>query len=130
MFFFVSVYLSDETHLFIISADASLLKPLPPKHSSMMHLLAFEPITGAVGLYVLEHACKARPNRMIPRARVLFRRMSEVLLDTAVNEAAEPLLDRVVNRTDVYVLATLAVALVLWRHYAVLRMLVSRHTEK
>jgi len=50
--------------------------------------------------------------------------------DTAVNEAAEPLLDGVVNLVDVHVIATLVVALVLWRHHTRLRTLLSPRTQE
>ena len=96
----------------------------------MLQWLAFEPITGAIGLYVLEKACRSRPSRFIPHARYMFRRVSEVLTDTAVNEAAEPLLDGVVNAADLYFLATLIVALVLWRHREILRSALFRRTGK
>ena len=96
----------------------------------MLQWLAFEPITGAIGLYVLENACRSRPSRFIPHARFMFRRVSEVLTDTAVNEAAEPLLDGVVNLVDVHVIATLVVALVLWRHHTRLRTLLSPRTQE
>ena len=78
-------------------------------------MLAFEPVTGAIGLFILENTCRTRPHRLIPRARVLFRRFGDVFQDAAVNEAAEPLLDRVVNAVDPRVVLVLAMFLVLHR---------------
>jgi hypothetical protein len=90
-------------------------------------MLAFEPMTGAIGMYIVEHACRTRPSHIVPRTQVLFRRVHEVLLDTAVNEAAEPLLDQVVNTMDIHILALLVAALVLWKHHTALLAALSPH---
>ena len=78
-------------------------------------MLAFEPVTGAIGLFLFENTCRTRPHRLIPRARVLFKRFEDVFREVAVNEAAEPLLDRVVNAVDPKTVLVLAVILVLHR---------------
>ena len=86
----------------------------------MMRMLAFEPMTGAIGMYFVEHTCRSRGWRIVPRTHVMLRRVQEVLVDTAVNEAAEPLMDQVVNVMDMHVMGLIVVMLVLWRyHYSI-----------
>ena len=60
-----------------------------------MHaILAFDPISCAVAMSLLEHAaCSLRPSRVCCRAKVWLRRAPETILDAALNEVAEPTLD-------------------------------------
>ena len=72
-------------------------------------------------MYLVEHTCRSRSWRFVPRTHVMLRRVHEVLVDTAVNEAAEPLMDQVVNGMDMHVMGLVVVMLVLWRyHYFIL----------
>jgi hypothetical protein len=57
-------------------------------------MFAFEPMTLALGLALIENAA-VHPRRACCRARLLLRRAPDLLLDGALNEAAEPLLDTV-----------------------------------
>jgi hypothetical protein len=92
-------------------------------------MLAFEPVTSAIGLFLFENTCRTRPHRLIPRARVLFKRFEDVFREVAVNEAAEPLLDRVVNAVDPRAVLVLAMILVLHRIVA-RRVFRSQHTQE
>jgi hypothetical protein len=56
----------------------------------MVTALAFEPITGAVSMFLLEQSWGRAPARIIPRAGVTLRRHRDIFMDVAVNEAAEP----------------------------------------
>jgi hypothetical protein len=87
-----------------------------------MHLLAFEPITGAIGLFLLENTCRTKPHRYLPRARMMFKRFEDIFMDAVVNEAAEPLLDRVVNAVDLKMVLLLA-ALLVFRRIAARRVI-------
>ena len=78
-------------------------------------MLAFEPVTGAIGLYLVEHSCRTRPARLLRSTRTLVRRYEDVLVDAAVNEVAEPLLDQLANAFDLKMVLLLAVILVLQR---------------
>jgi len=91
-------------------------------------MLAFEPVTSAIGFFLLENTCRTKPHRLIPRARVLFRRFEDLFLDSAVNEAAEPLLDSVVNAVDLKVVLVLVVLLIL-RNIATQRAIQSPRTR-
>jgi hypothetical protein len=59
-----------------------------------MLLQAFEPLSGAIMLGMLEHVvCRTRPRALVPRARVWLRRNSELWLDAIGQEMTEPALD-------------------------------------
>lgn len=55
-------------------------------------MLAFEPLTYAMGMALAEHAIR-RPSRVCLHAKLWLRRAPDVLIDNALNEAADPLLD-------------------------------------
>ena len=55
-------------------------------------LLAFEPLTCAVGIKLIEHMIK-RPSRVCCHAKLWLRRAPDVLVENALNEAADPVLD-------------------------------------
>ena len=55
--------------------------------------LCFEPVSCALALSAAEHVLRA-PRRVCPRARLWLRRTpSDLLLDAAVGEASDPLVD-------------------------------------
>lgn len=58
---------------------------------------AFEPVLCAAAISLLEHAAfacvKMRPNRACARAKIWLRRTPEPIVDGAINEAADPVLD-------------------------------------
>lgn len=58
-----------------------------------MHLLTFEPLTGALTMFAFENICRTRPMRILPHARVILRRHSDVFLDAVVSEVTDPLMD-------------------------------------
>jgi hypothetical protein len=55
-------------------------------------MFAFEPTTLALGAALFEKAVQ-RPSRACCIARILLRRAPDILVDSALNETAEPLLD-------------------------------------
>ena len=55
-------------------------------------MFAFEPTTMALGVALFEKAVQ-RPSRACCFARLLLRRAPDILVDSALNETAEPLLD-------------------------------------
>ena len=67
-------------------------------------MLAFEPLTYAMGMTLAEHALR-RPARVCCCAKLWLRRAPDVLMDNALNEAADPLLD-VLNRVVLQVEAS------------------------
>lgn len=67
-----------------------------------MHILAFEPMTGAITVFVLERMTTTRPSRIIPHGRVLLRRYTELLQETVLSEASDQLVD--VLNTNLHIL--------------------------
>ena len=55
-------------------------------------MLAFEPTTMALGMALAEKAI-SRPARACCCIRIMMRRASDMLVDIALNEVAEPFLD-------------------------------------
>ena len=55
-------------------------------------MLAFEPLTCAMGIKLIEHMIK-RPSRVCCHAKLWLRRAPDVLVENALNEAADPVLD-------------------------------------
>lgn len=76
-------------------------------------LAAFEPLSCALAACALEHVCTRRHRTPLPTARVWLKRNCESLLEAAVQEATEPILD-IVNLVDArLMLASLVLLLVL-----------------
>jgi hypothetical protein len=80
-----------------------------------MHILAFEPITGAITAFVLERMTATRPSRIIPHGRILLRRHKELLQETVLSEASDPLVDALSANLHILILGAIML-LVLWRH--------------
>jgi hypothetical protein len=55
-------------------------------------LLAFEPLTCAIGATLLEQMIK-RPSRVCVQSKMWLRRAPDIIFDNAANEAADPVLD-------------------------------------
>ena len=86
--------------------------------------LAFEPLTGALTVFAFQNVCKTRPARVIPHARVILRRHSDIFVDAAVSEFSDSFVD-IVNALQFTRAATMMstfmvvfVLLVLWRRLA------------
>ena len=85
-----------------------------------MLMQAFEPLSGAMVLGMLEHVvCRARPRALVPRARVWLRRHSELCLDAFGQELTEPVLDGL-NGVDTRLALIAALLLVIARLVAVI----------
>lgn len=91
-------------------------------------MLAFEPLTYAMGMALAEHALR-HPSKICLRTKLWLRRAPDVLLDNALNEAADPLLDAlnsaIGQHQEMAVFSFLAVVLVVflqkqstWRWHA------------
>lgn len=65
-----------------------------------MYSIAFEPITGALTMFAFQHACHTRQSRIIPHARVLLRRHSEIFAESVMDELAEQFVD-ITNGVDI-----------------------------
>ena len=80
----------------------SIYNTLPTHFPAM---LAFEPISCAMALSAIEHVCCRRPDRVpCTKARVWLRRApAEVLVDVAVSEVSEGIMD-IANTVDTGVL--------------------------
>lgn len=89
-------------------------------------MLCFEPLTGAIGLFLVENA--VRTQQVIPHGCSLLRRQRETMLDVAVNEAAEPLIDQVLNTGDLKVMGLLLL-LLLWQRVPVFLALTGVYQE-
>ena len=76
---------------------------------------AFDPISCAVFISAFETTlCACRPRRFIPSARIWLRRIPEdIFTDVILNEAAEPLLDHVVNIIDAHSFLTAVILLIM-----------------
>jgi len=75
-------------------------------------MLAFEPMTGAIGMFLVEHACKSPSFRIrpIPQTRVLFRRFQDTLQEAVFGETVEPVLDQIINSMDYHVILLVCVS--------------------
>ena len=82
--------------------------PTPPPM-----LTAFDPMSLAVAASVVEHSARARPQRIVPRAKAFVRRNSKAMISSLVQEASDPLLDAL-NTVDPR-LAVIVVLLMLMR---------------
>ena len=59
--------------------------------------------------------CVCRPRRFIPSARIWLRRIpEEIALDVILNEAADPLLDYVINTVDARAVFAAVIFLILF----------------
>lgn len=84
-----------------------------------MHLLTFEPLTGALTMFAFQNLCTTRPVRVIPHARVVMRRHWDVFIDAATSELSDPVVDALALEPTLCVLITaLLVALVWSRRWA------------
>ena len=82
-----------------------------------MHLLTFEPLTGALTMFAFQNLCRTRPVRVLPHARVIMRRHWEVLADAALEELSDPVVDALAPALCV-VLTAMLLALVWSRRWA------------
>jgi hypothetical protein len=73
-------------------------------------MLAFEPLTVAMGMALAEHAVR-RPARVCCYAKLWLRRAPDVLVENALNEVADSFLD-VLNKADTVVLPGLFFAII------------------
>ncbi len=73
-------------------------------------MLAFEPLTLAMGMALAEHAVR-RPARVCSCAKLWLRRAPDVLIENALNEVADSMLD-VLNKADAVVLPGLFFAVI------------------
>jgi len=75
---------------------------------------AFEPLTGALCIGVLEHVvCHARLAARLPRARVWLRRHTDLAMDALGQELTEPVLNGLNTRPSDTVSVVVAAALLL-----------------
>jgi hypothetical protein len=74
-------------------------------------MLVFEPLTLAMGIALAEHAVR-RPARVCCYTKLWLRRAPDVLMESALNEVADSLLDGL-NRADAAVVLVSFFAIIL-----------------
>jgi hypothetical protein len=79
-----------------------------------MHLLTFEPLTGALTMFAFQNLCSTRPIRVLPHARVIMRRHWEVLADAALEELSDPVVDALALAPALYVVMTAMLLTLVW----------------
>ena len=79
-----------------------------------MHLLTFEPLTGALTMFAFQNLCSTRPIRVLPHARVIMRRHWEVLADAALSELSDPVVDALSLEPALYVVLTAMLLALVW----------------
>jgi hypothetical protein len=80
-----------------------------------MHILAFEPMTGAITAFALQKMITTRPARIIPHSRVVFRRHRELLHESVLSEVSDTLVDALSANPHVLLIAIFM--LVVWHHH-------------
>ena len=79
-----------------------------------MHLLTFEPLTGALTMFAFQNLCSTRPIRVLPHARVIMRRHWEVLADAALEELSDPVVDALALAPALCVVLTAMLLALAW----------------
>ena len=80
-----------------------------------MHILAFEPMTGAITMFALQKMATTRPARIIPHSRAMFRRHQELLHESVLSEVSDSLVDTLSANPTILLLAIFL--LVMWHHH-------------
>ena len=79
-----------------------------------MHLLTFEPLTGALTMFAFQNLCTTPSIRIIPRARVIMRRHWDMFTDAAISELSDPVIDALAFEPVLYVAVMATVLTLLW----------------
>ena len=79
-----------------------------------MHLLTFEPLTGALTMFAFQNLCTTPTIRIMPRARVVIRRHWDMFADAAVSELSDPMMDALSIEPVVYVVVSAMVLALVW----------------
>jgi hypothetical protein len=79
-----------------------------------MHLLTFEPLTGALTMFAFQNLCTTPSIRIMPRAMVIIRRHWDMFADAAVSELSDPMMDALSSEPVVYVVASALVLALVW----------------
>ena len=79
-----------------------------------MHLLTFEPLTGALTMFAFQKLCTTPSIRIVPRARVLMRRHWDMFTDAAISELSDPVIDALAFEPVLYVAVMATVLTLLW----------------
>ena len=79
-----------------------------------MHLLTFEPLTGALTMFAFQKLCTTPSIRIMPRARVIIRRHWDMFADAAVSELSDPMMDALSIEPVVYVVVSAMVLALVW----------------
>jgi hypothetical protein len=79
-----------------------------------MHLLAFEPMTGAITVFALQKMFTTRPVRIIPHSRVMFRRHQDLVHESVLSEVSDSLVDTLSANPHMLLLVLFLV--IVWHH--------------